>query len=130
MTTTAAWNRDSLLQMFKPKVVETEIESGMTLKFRQLTVAETDALREQLKADQKAAGPDKAVPAFGLRLLIASLINDDGAPIFAQSDLSDLELAANAPIEKMVGKVLEVNGFTKAVEKNSEATATVASASV
>lgn len=118
-------NRDSLLEMFKAKTVTVDIEPGQSVTLRELTVRQIEQAREE----QKTAEADKQKPAapFGLRLLSWSLADAEGNRMLESADIEQLQQSGNQHIEHLVGKVLELNGFLKVPEKNSEATKTVAS---
>lgn len=118
-------SRDSLLEMFKAKTITVDIEPGQSVILRELTVRQI----EEARAEQKAAEADKQVPAapFGVRLLSWSLADAQGNRLLESADIEQLQQSGNQHIENLVGKVLELNGFLKVPEKNSEATKNVAS---
>jgi hypothetical protein len=123
------WNKESLLALFKPKTILHPLPDGGQIALQELTVKEIEDARAARTAEEKAAGAGGEVTPFGLRLLVLSLVNEDGTRVLSDSDLPALRKAGNGPIESMIGKVLELNGFVKVPEKNSEATPSVASAS-
>ena len=95
-----------------------------TLCIRQISVTESDAVR--------AASQNKAGQEFGMRLLIASVVDELGQPMFEEADLGTLMHLADAKISKIVDKVLEVNGYKKVELPNvlsSETTPPAASVS-
>jgi hypothetical protein len=107
-----AFNKSALLAALKPKTERVTIDGFGEVGIAQLTVAEVEALRASLKKD----GQDNK---FALRLVLASVVDEDGARVFDEADLPALEAAGNAPIESLVNKTLQVNGFTpKADAKN------------
>ena len=104
-----AFDKKALFAALKPKTEHITIDGFGEIGIAQLTVAEVEALRSSIKQDGK---DDK----FALRLVLASVVDGDGARVFSEADLPDLEAASNEPIEKLVAKTLQVNGFSKAPE--------------
>jgi len=121
-------DRDSLLGMFKAKTVAHELEPGKQVLLRELTVAQIEDARAENKAHEAeaTAAGSKPIP-FGVRLLAWSLVDGDGQRLLTSEDVTKLRESGNQHVEFLVGKVLELNGFVKVPEKNSEATANVAS---
>jgi hypothetical protein len=106
---TKAFDKKALFAALKPKTERVTIEGFGEVGIAQLTVTEVQALRASINKDDQ----DNKFP---LRLVLTSVVDDDGKRVFDESDLPALEAAGNAPIEKMVAKALEVNGFKKAPE--------------
>jgi len=76
------------------------------ITIRQVTVAENDAIRAGIKAD-----PSAPHSSFGLQLLIASVVNEEGARVFSADDLPVLQASAGRKIDLLVAAVLEANGY-------------------
>lgn len=103
-----AIDKAALFAALKPKTEQVTIEGFGTLGIAQLAVSEVDRLRALLKAD----GQDDK---FGLRLVVACVVDDEGARVFSENeDLAALEASSNQAVDLLVSKALEVNGFRKA----------------
>ena len=90
---------------------------------RQITVAENDGIRASVKAD-----PDAPHSSFGLQLLVASLVNDDGSPVLTAQDLPALRQAAGRKIDRLVEAVLDANGYGRGTPGNARASGPTPSA--
>jgi hypothetical protein len=108
------FDKAAFLQAIKPKTTTVEIEGFGTVNIKQLSVAEVEAQRAKLKDDKSEDGKE----LFGLRLLAASLVDENGVAVLSDDDLAAIRDAGNAPVEKLVSKVLELNGFARAEAKN------------
>lgn len=68
---------------------------------------------------------DKSISYFQNSLIVATVVGDDGAPLFAMSDLTALRAKSAAAVTRVANVAERLNGFgAKAVEtaeKNSEA---------
>jgi hypothetical protein len=106
-------NKAKLLQALAPKTFEHPVEGYGAIHFRQLSVDEVDAIRKQIKARQAKDGGAAEDDPFGLNLVLVSVVDAAGAPIFDASDMPALKKSANGAIDELVGKALEVNGFRK-----------------
>lgn len=104
-----AFDKSAFFAATKPKVEQVNVDGFGAVNLAQLNVADVDALRKSLNASNES---DK----FGLRMLLLSVVDDDGARVFGDDDLPSLEAASNSAIEALVGKTLEVNGFRKAAD--------------
>lgn len=82
------------------------VEGFGTVNVRQVSVAENDQIRARIKAD--AAAPHSS---FGLQLLVASVVDDSGTPVFTADDIPALLQAAGRKVDKLVEAVLDVNGY-------------------
>ncbi len=100
-----------LLAALAPVTTTTEVEGFGTLRIKQLTVGENDAVRATVKKD--AAGSE-----FGLRLLMAAVVDDAGQPVFTLDDMPALLAASGTKIDALIKQVLEINGFKGSEEKN------------
>lgn len=96
----------ALLAALQATTAAVDVAGFGTVTLRQITVAENDALRAAVKKD---APPSD----FGLRLVVASVIDDAGAPVFALSDLPALRASAGSKVDKLVEAVLLANGYTQ-----------------
>lgn len=97
-------DKTSLLAALAATITSPTIEGVGQVNLRQVTVAENDAIR--------AAVSDTAPRSeFGLRLLVASLINDDGSPVFTEADLPALAQSAGRKVDALVDAVLKANGY-------------------
>lgn len=97
-------DKAALLALFAPKIIDQTITGIGPVRLRELSAPEISDIRESCKAAEEKAN-------FGFKLVIASLVNDDGQPVFAPSDLPALRTSAQARIESMVEAVMAVNGF-------------------
>jgi hypothetical protein len=104
-----SFDKNALLAALKPKTKPVQVEGFGPVQARQLSVAEVTAIRAKLKNDD-------ANDAFGLNLVVMSFIDDDGAPIFTDGDMQELESSSNSAMEALVTVALELNGFKKAAE--------------
>jgi len=108
----------SLLAALAAAPTAVAVEGLGTVNLRQISVAESDTLRRLSKADTDAnADPS----AFGLRLVLASLVDDSGNPMLTEADLDALRQSAGAKVDKLVEAVLLINGFTKPAPGTAEA---------
>ncbi len=106
------FDKTALLAALKPVVTDVQVDGFGLVHVRQLSVAENDAVRAAAK---KEAAPS----AFGLQLLVASVVDEEGAAVFDATDVAELNAASGSKIDVLINKVLEVNGFkTGATEKN------------
>lgn len=103
------FNKIALLEALKPKVEQVEVSGFGTVGIVQLTVGGVEAIRTSLKKEDKA-------DQFGLRLVLLSVVDEDGACVFDEADLPGLMASSNAAMDALVAKTLEVNGFKKAVD--------------
>ncbi|MGI4849320.1 MAG: hypothetical protein ACRYGK_14445 [Janthinobacterium lividum] len=101
------FDKASLFAALKPKTSAVPVEGFGDVQIKQLAVSEVEAIRAQLKKDNDN-------DSFGLRLLTASVFDDDGAAVFSEADLPEIRASSNEAIEKLVTGVLELNGFRKA----------------
>lgn len=126
-------DKAALMAALKTKIVDFPIEGFGTVGIKQLSVVEIDALRESTRPDadegekdQKSKASDKNSDGdpdkkkekkyvFGLRLVIESVVNEDGSTMLDSEDLAALEKSNHALVDKLVGKALAVNGFVKEV---------------
>lgn len=104
-----AFDKVALFMAMKPKTVKVAVDGFGDLTIMQLTVQEADSLRSNMKTDA-----DKQ--QFGLKLVIKSVIDDVGEPVFNDTDFAELEASANAVLDKIVGVALETNGFKKVAD--------------
>ena len=112
MNSTAPFTKLALIAALAAVTQTVEIEGVGGISIRQISVAESEAIR--------AASKEKDGQEFGLRLVIASLVDLAGEPLFEVADLPMLQASADAKITKIVEKVLEVNGYKKAALPNAQ----------
>lgn len=103
-------DKTALLAALACTTVSTTVPGFGTVNIRQVSVAENDRIRAGIKAD-----PDAAHSSFGLQLLVASVVDDVGMPVFTADDIPALKQAAGRKVDKLVEAVLDANGY--AVEK-------------
>jgi hypothetical protein len=109
---TKALNKAALLKALKPKTQSVTIEGFGEVGIAQLTVAEVDSLRATLKKDERDS-------KFAVRLVLASVVDDDGNRVFEEADLPELEASGSAAVDQLVKQTMQLNGFTpKAEAKN------------
>ena len=84
--------------------VETAAEYGAGRIF-ELSAPEVSDLREACKTEAQKAD-------FGFHLVIASVVDDTGAPTFTANDLPTLRASAQSRIGELVSAVMAVNGFS------------------
>lgn len=97
-------DKAALLAIFQPKVIEKDVPGVGKVRLRELSAPEVSSIRESCKGDEKKGD-------FGFLLVIAAVVDDDGKPLFAASDLDALRGSAQGRIGEMVGAVMELNGF-------------------
>lgn len=103
-------DKTALLAALACTSVTVRVDGFGDVIIRQVSVAENDRIRAGIKAD-----PDAAHSSFGLQLLVASVIDDTGVPVFTADDIPTLKQAAGRKVDKLVEAVLDANGY--AVEK-------------
>lgn len=103
-------DKSALLAALACASVTVLVDGFGNVTIRQVSVAENDRIRAGIKAD-----PDAAHSSFGLQLLVASVVDDAGVPVFTADDIPALRQAAGRKVDKLVEAVLDANGY--AVEK-------------
>lgn len=109
----AIFDKAALFAALKPKRVGHEVEGFGKVWFRQLALGEVDAIREEIKKERKDKASEDGPDKFGLRLVVMSMVDAQGACVLSDEDIPELEQSGAASIDALVGKALEVNGFTK-----------------
>jgi hypothetical protein len=109
-------NKTDLLAALACATVTAPVEGFGTVNIRQVSVAENDAIRARIKADA-----DAPPSAFGLQLLAASVVNDDGTPVFTEADVAALRACAGRKVDKLVTAVLQANGYGEETPGNARA---------
>lgn len=102
--TTAAYDKASLLAMFQPKIVSQPVAGVGSVLFRELSAPEVSDIRDLCQSKDKKAD-------FGFKLVIASLVDESGQPVFTDADLPSLRSSAQVRIGNLVTAVMAVNGF-------------------
>jgi len=100
-----ALDKASLLARFAPQIIDRDVPGVGTVRLRELSAPEVSDLREACKTE-----PQKA--DFGFHLVIASVVDDTGAPTFTTNDLPTLRASAQSRIGELVSAVMAVNGFS------------------
>ena len=100
-------DKSALLAALKPKTQNIEVEGFGQVTLKQLTIAEADALRVKLDKDDKSS-------EFGLSMLGASMIDDEGQRLFSDEELASLRASSGTKIEELVDAVLILNNYKKA----------------
>jgi hypothetical protein len=98
-------DKASLLALFAPQVIPQTVDGVGEVRLRELSAPEVSDIRDACQAKDTKAD-------FGFRLVIASVVNEDGQPIFNLSDLPDLRSKAQVRIGNLIEAVMKVNGFT------------------
>lgn len=116
--------KTKFLEALAPKIQTIDVEGYGSVRLRELTVAENDGIRDHVKAM-----PDSAHSEVGLRVLVASALDDDGQPLLGEDDLVALRQSSGPRVERLVFKALEVNGQLAAaqVDAAKNASAPIAS---
>ena len=104
----------SLLAALAATTVAVEVDGFGTVQVREITVAESDQIAK-IARDHKDGSPSE----FGLNLLIRSVQDEDGNPMFDDVDLPALRACAGNKVDALIGKVLEVNKFNKAADSKN-----------
>lgn len=107
---TPKFKTKNLLAALAASVLTVEVEGFGPVCIRQVTVAESDAI------SAIAAKKDAAPSEFGLQLLIRTVVDEDGAPLFDDEDLPALRVASSNKVDKLVSEVMIANGYKKAAE--------------
>lgn len=98
-------DKAALLALFAPKIIDKDVPCVGTVRLRELSAPEVSDIREACKTEAQKAD-------FGFRLVIASVVDDTGAPTFTAGDLPTLRGAAQSRIGELVSAVMAINGFS------------------
>lgn len=90
----------------KPKAQTVEIEGLGSVRVVELSVAEAESIRDVLKTEEGKGN-------FGLRVVIRSVRDEDGAALFTDADIDQLRSLQNGKLEKLTDSILKINGFLK-----------------
>jgi hypothetical protein len=104
------FDKNALFAALKPQTKPVAIPGFGELTAKQLSVSEVNEVREILKKN------DKQEDAFGLQLVMMSMVDSDGQRVFEEEDLAQLQAASNAAVDTLIAATLELNGFKKAVD--------------
>jgi hypothetical protein len=108
---TKKFDKAALFAALKPKAAEVTVDGVGAVRIAQLSVAEVEAIR-------KLTEKDEAKKDLGLRFVIKAVVDEDGQPLFADSDLEDLRATSNTAMEALATEVLKHNGLLKDEAKN------------
>lgn len=98
-------DKSAILNLLKPQIVKKSVKGFGDVALIELSAPEVTSLREACK--------DEATKAdFGFRMVIASVVDEEGNRAFKEEDLPELRLAAQSRIGELVAAVMEVNGFS------------------
>ena len=100
-----------LLAALAPTTSTIDVEGFGPQRIKQLTVAENDAVRKLVTADSPPS-------EFGLRLLVESVVDEQGTAVFTFADLPALQASSGTKIDGLIKQVLAINGFKGTEEKN------------
>ena len=106
-----SFNKAAFVQCLQPAITPLTLDAFGDVWLRQISVDEAAAIRAAAKG---ATGAE-----FGLRLVVATLAQEDGTPMLTLDDLPALRSAADAKMGKLVERVLEVNGYKAATDPNA-----------
>lgn len=101
-----SFDKLALLAALQATTTTVDIDGLGPLNLRQISVAENDQLRASAK--KSAAASD-----FGLRLVVASVVDDTGAPLLGIADLQALQAASGNRVNGLIEAVLMHNGYLK-----------------
>lgn len=107
--------RDQILAGPRPAVVEVEVPAlGGKVRVRGMTIGDRDAF-------EIANAGDKG-KYFRARLVVASVVAEDGSPMFREADLPALASLAAGTFEPVIDAATKLNRYTpeevKALEGN------------
>lgn len=109
-----SFDKKAFMAAMLPKTQIIEVEGFGSVTLKQLTLTESDALRASVDKDDKSS-------AFGVRLVAASIVDDDGDRVFSNEEIAELSKTAEAPMTKLMDAVMVLNGYRKGNNaKNSE----------
>jgi hypothetical protein len=113
VTTALVVSKLSLLAALKPVVTAVDLAGFGLVNIKQLTVAETDDIR------QAGKGKEGADSEFGLRMVIGCVVDDAGTPLFSEADLPDLRNSGGSKVDALVLAAVKANNIGQADAKNS-----------
>lgn len=103
------FNRESFFDALSQSITTVQLDGFGPVNLRQISVADADRIRTAAKDEAGEFDPTE----FGLRLLAASIVSDDGDAVFTDADVKALSAASTAKIDGLIARVLELNGFTQ-----------------
>jgi hypothetical protein len=95
-------NKEQLLASLQPKIEVVPVAGLGDLRLRELTAPEVVAIRDTTKTKKED---------FGFHLVIKSVVDDAGAPMFSVEDLDALRGSGQNSIGLLVSAVMKHNGF-------------------
>lgn len=99
-----ALDKSALLALFAPRIIDRDVPGIGTVRLRELSAPEVSDIRETCRTEAQKAD-------FGFLLVVASVVDEQGAPAFTADDLPALRAAAQSRIGELVTAVMTVNGF-------------------
>jgi hypothetical protein len=111
-----------LLAALATTSVTVSVDGYGNVRIRQISVAESDEVAAIARANKEGSPSE-----FGLNLLVRAVLDEDGVPLFDDTDLPALRACAGTKVDALVGKVLEVNKFKKAEDEKNSPTPPIAS---
>lgn len=98
-------DKSSILNLLKPQIIKKPVTGFGEINLVELSAPQVTALRDACK--------DEATKAdFGFRMVIASVVDEQGELLFKESDLPELRASAQSRIGELVSAVMEANGFS------------------
>jgi hypothetical protein len=73
-------------------------------------MAVTPAVLREVRNTAPKSGTDET---FGYRLMVKSIVDENGNPIFTQEDVAALEGKSEAALKRVMEAINELNGWTK-----------------
>lgn len=98
-------DKSSILNLLKPQIIKKTVSGFGEINLVELSAPQVTALRDACK--------DEATKAdFGFRMVISSVVDDQGEPLFKEADLPELRASAQSRIGELVSAVMDANGFS------------------
>ncbi len=98
-------DKSSILNLLKPQILKKPVKGFGEINLIELSAPQVTALRDACKDEETKAD-------FGFRMVIASVVDDQGTPVFKDADLPELRTSAQSRIGELVSAVMEANGFS------------------
>ena len=110
--------KEALFEMYRPKTEEINVEGFSGLLVKQLSEREIAQIRKDsgLSSDKKDG--DQSNDLFGTKMIVTSIVDNDGNRVFCDSDIDRMRDCANTLMHNLTQRVLKMNGFIND-EKNA-----------